>query len=470
MSESLSNDFLLEKDKSYDIFQYGKVTIPLEVKRGNWDIAAISVVDDNDCKPDGSFVARLKDMLNVERYFSPVFFVIIYRSNLYLWRNYIKVKSGRTGNSLFSSSWYPEAIDFLQGGVDSTKIVSKEELIKLFSEYNPRTYCKFTYKDLQSFFMVGCPNADKNSLQTFIDSLKDKNIDEVVGGSTSYFWLNDKYEDLLFKNILKTDSCCPEYYRYVNSASLLKLLDNKTIAMSSIISMNDMSETNYANCYIKKRIDVGCIAKQIALSSDNDETVNTYICSLSEEDDDLAMWYMYGEQCKGAELIFEGFDENALVEDVFCLSKVSYADKDGNDKWLDYLVYLLRTKVDGRHFCLKRWSIWQHFFKPYYYHNEKEVRLLYLPDTLMGDISSQQQWCDSPNKIHFPFVLFMLNAINTQEKSKALSHFPLKLTSIKLGPLYPENHANALAWTVEIRHRWSEYIKFITSKIKDYRG
>lgn len=469
LKENLPKEFSFEKDKKYEIEKYGKVFISLEVMRGNWQIAAISAVDDTDENPDRTFMETLRDTLHIESWLNPIFFVISYHGNIYLWRNYSIVPPVKKGKSPFVFTC-SESNEFLQSGVDSSKIVSREELIRNFLDYKPDTYCKITQEDLQLFFMKDYPKSKSHSIWNLITTIQKGKINDIVEGNVYFFWFKEDFEDKLFKNILRADGCCSEYYRYINRSSLSKLLENGTIAMSSIISMNDMSEINYANNYIRARTNTDNIIKQVSIKPDNEDLVNTYICSLSEEDDDLAMWYMYGEQCKGAELIFKVPNEEETNNGTLWLSKVSYADKDGHHEWLSYIANLLKSEIGGRRLCLKRWHIWQHFFKPYYYRNEKEVRLLYFPNTLSGDLPPQQQWCNNDQGVHFPLTIFLLNANHTTDKSKGMLQFPLKLKTIKLGPLYPENQINASSWEVDLRQRWKTSIKFAISGIKDYRG
>ena len=113
---------------------------------------------------------------------------------------------------------------------------------------------------------------------------------------------------------------------------------------------------------------------------------------------------------------------------------MSYSKKNGANVILNYIVSLLKEDIAERDFCLNRWSIWQHFFKPYSFHKEKEVRLLFIRDNVNNN-EVTRKWVNADDK-HFPVITFQLNE---KSKSNDLTYkYPCLIKEIKLGPLFPK--------------------------------
>lgn len=466
LKRQLPKDFSISFNTKFEIAEYGDVHVTA-IRRGKWDIASLQYIDDKEPSPEETFSTTIKDMLYlqyaVHHGFYPVFFVIAYKEKLYIWRNYTIIKPKQAKKRPYIFDIWPEQSDFFQNVVENARIVSIVELVDIFCEYNPSTYCKLSQGGVENFFLSTCPQKLHDTIRQFVDALIKEGIEKCTNGGTSYFWLMKEVEDIFFRFLLEpgyNHSC----YRYVNTGALQKMMDNGTIAMSSIISMNDSSEADYASCYLNEKIGSKLNRHQIGLNTLPEDIVNTFICSMSEEDDNLAMWYMYGEQCKGAELVF---DINNTDDDSFCLARVSYSDKDGHNEILDYIASLLNSDIKERRFCLQRWDIWQHFFKPYYYQQEKEIRLLFQHDWLIGKNMPKCEWIVSANGIHFPVAVFTLKKDNASNDTPL---FPLRLKEVKLGPLYPEARANAMSLETDMEERLGLSLKFSESSIKWYRG
>lgn len=252
-----------------------------------------------------------------------------------------------------------------------------------------------------------------------------------------HYWFNPEIEDDLFKTLLNTEKAKKVnglLYRYVSQSSFRRIIEDGTITMSSLICMNDETEQDYANDYVKSRK-----LREGYISVDNN-SLDCYISSLSESNDDLMMWNMYGGNAKGAQLVFEV----GAIDSDYTLSNVAYANAKNYILELNYVTKLLRKSCHGKYLQLRRWNIWQHFFKPYYYNGEHEVRLLY---HLSPKDFNKREWHVSNGGLNFPIIKYRLfdNWNEDSVNYKKLPRFPLKLSRIVLGPLFPDPTVNAFA-------------------------
>lgn len=277
-----------------------------------------------------------------------------------------------------------------------------------------------------------------------------------------YYWFAPEIENNLFKAILKPENkknSGDKLYRYVSQSSFKHLVEEGTITMASLICMNDVTEKNYANDYVKSRkIKSGCI-------SGEKDSLNCYISSMSLSCDNLMMWNMYGGNAKGVELVFDA----GTVDKGFTISDVDYANAKKEILELNYIIRLLRRSCYGKYLQLRRWNIWQHFFKPYYYKDEREVRLLY---NLSSNNFDKREWHTSASGLNFPLIKFRVFDEWKEDAAsyKKLPCFPLKLEQIVLGPLFPESAVNALALRDRLSDRTgSDSLRISCSQIKGYR-
>lgn len=243
-------------------------------------------------------------------------------------------------------------------------------------------------------------------------------------------------------------------------SSFMKLCREGTITMSSIISMNDKSETCYANSYISSKIGDN-------FHGELDDPTNVFISSFSTKKDNLLMWYMYADMAKGVALRFG----DGMSGEGFKLHAVDYSGNKTKDNKqmhisLNYLKNLLNQKISIK---LNRWNIWQHFFKPSYYRDEVEIRLL-----LIGceKANIKKEWVTSSSNIKFPILIFRLfdEWANENDKCSPLRQYPLELKEIMLGPLYEESKTNALSLKKYFHEMTKGKFSNITmSSIDDYR-
>lgn len=245
--------------------------------------------------------------------------------------------------------------------------------------------------------------------------------------STIGFNFRTDDEDELFQTLLGK-VCKTEIIRFTTLESLAALLQHQSHRMWSIASMNDKTECSYANQKVQSKE---------SINQDDEDGIftycNNYIISCSQcEEDDLTMWRLYGNNTKGVAFVYDVPED---LSNDFYLAPVSYAHKDGNNcrhEELEFVSFLLNqnNKIFQKRFWLKRWGIWQRFFKSEKYALEQEVRLLHIRKSL----PKYDNWQLTNSKVFSPYVDLGL------KEGKIV--FPLKIKKIILGPNCPESKTN----------------------------
>jgi hypothetical protein len=188
-----------------------------------------------------------------------------------------------------------------------------------------------------------------------------------------------------------------------------------------------------------------------------------------ERKDDLTLWRLYSDDAKGACLIFDVKRKN--LNNHVLLQKVKYADEDGKHKELDFLKQIKEDveTITGYKFEFRKIGYWKHFFKPYDYSIEEEVRLLIIDNDSLVKIKSDWVMTSSHSIIN-PIMDFRLNS----------KSFPIQLKEIILGPKCVEQETNLVQIQEMIRRKKKEItmksfdaslnnLKVVLSKIKHYR-
>ena len=206
-------------------------------------------------------------------------------------------------------------------------------------------------------------------------------------------------------------------YRYISLETLFVMLNKGTYRLSGIVGMNDKSEIDY--------FDKECPVDNSGSSVR--ELNETYLSSCSSLKDDLTMWRLYGDDAKGVCLEFEIVPSKERYSN-FILAPVNYAQKRGGHTALKMLKALSDAKVR-----FTELNKWKHFFKPYDYSVEKEIRLMFLDNGRYDNGVTNRDWVKTcSHSIINPIVDFKLNT----------SKFPLQLKRIILGPKMPELDLN----------------------------
>ena len=248
-----------------------------------------------------------------------------------------------------------------------------------------------------------------NSVSLFLNNLQLGDI-EIINDK---IYLVEKKETDFFTSLL-TPVESKSLWRYTSKNSLFFLLKEHTQNMLSLTCMNDISEIDYAEKYIGTR---SCVLKQ-----NIEEANQIFILSCCDEtmSDDLMMWRLYAQDAEGVSLKYHVY-KNVIDNDYFYLAKVSYGEKDAHPE-LD----LIKGLMSLPSFRFHKWMIWKHFFKPYHFNYEKEIRLIYYEHD--ESRAKQSVWVtDNKSGIVAPMKLFCLE-YNFKPR------YPLALTAVLIGP------------------------------------
>ena len=258
----------------------------------------------------------------------------------------------------------------------------------------------------------------------------------------SYSFTNIEKEREFFLSIIGKRGDEKAVYRYTSLETLFLMLNKGTYRLNGIVGMNDKSEIDYFDNKCFK--DPGSTPKDLNM---------TYLSSCSYLEDDLTMWRLYGDDAKGVCLEFEIVPPNESYCN-FVLAPVNYAEKKGEHKALRMLKALSDSKIR-----FAELNKWKHFFKPYDYNVEKEIRLMFFDDGRDDNGVTNHDWVKTwSHSIINPIVDFKLNS----------SKFPLQLKRIILGPKMPELDINKSQLKDLISSK-GYTIKVDTSEIDNYR-
>lgn len=334
-----------------------------------------------------------------------------------------------------------------QGEVFSyVHLYTVDDLCKLLSEENIEDDTDVTWSEFKTH-LIGLIDkskleaAKKNALLSTIneiadDGIKINNDDERVFSISSAadpdksYEIEDKIFEILVGGRFGGDHIC----RYTSLYSLYRTINEQSQSMCSIVCMNDKTETDYVTNW------VGNNNSSLFTSK---EANGCYILSCCEQSqsDDLTFWRLYGDDGNG---VCINYKVNKDILHPFILAPVCYAMGNGNHPELDFIKDLLNTQIHHRRLVLHRFQVWKHFFKPYEYSIEKEIRLLFQcncqscePDELsIPNLPSfKRKWIyNDTYNILAPIVTFGIKSSD--------DIFPLEIESIILGPKMSERLVN----------------------------
>lgn len=280
-----------------------------------------------------------------------------------------------------------------------------------------------------------------NCIKNVLENNGLKTFTKCFNKNEGNFYFKRNKEEIFWKQLLIQKHLTSTIYRYTSLETAFLILKNMTYRMYGIVSMNDKSEIDYVDAYCNTKTN----------TSSNQLLNNSFISSCSILKDNLTMWRLYGDDAKGACLVF---DIKTDSQKDFIIHEVSYADQQGNDPKLDIIKHLTQNDV-----IFKDIDKWKHFFKSKDYSIEEEVRLIF-QDTFKSSIVKNRDWIKTNDySIINPYVEFDL--LNTPQ-------FPLKLKEIILGPKCPERETNKYQLQELIQqHKLSINVRL--SEIKNYR-
>lgn len=270
-----------------------------------------------------------------------------------------------------------------------------------------------------------------------------------------YASFSEDYEREVFNSIIEDVPKGELVYRYTSLSSIVKTISSGNYRLNCIVAMNDKSEVNYVENYMSDKDDCEEIDESIIKFANN-----RFISSLTERGDDLTLWRMYTENASGVCLVFKALSN--MKESGLMLKRVSYAEKGRNHPKLDMLERLIKILQEELNVTFKYsyLYLWKHFFKPYEYKDEREVRLLYYSK------DPQRKWdINSSNGILSPYVEFPL-----------FKHLPIELCRIIIGPRTSEKDLNKVQLqttckdaALNFQERKFSSVSVSTSQIRSYR-
>lgn len=267
----------------------------------------------------------------------------------------------------------------------------------------------------------------KKDVITFIKDLADKDVESEFNA----FSLTEEKEDGVFKALLgeyTKDYLC----RFTTMNSIFRTCNERMQSMCCIVCMNDKSETDYA---AQKLNDT--------MQSDSDEINGCYIMSCCDIDskDNFTMWRLYGDDAKGVCIEYQ---KKEFTND-FYFAPISYAkDSKQTHPELDFIRKLQDIEINGKRFKLNHLSIWKHFFKPYEYRDEKEIRLLFNKKCAIPELNSYGDANNPPFKRMWIYngdysIISPIVAFSVEETE---NNFPLLIDRITIGPKAKEADVN----------------------------
>lgn len=316
--------------------------------------------------------------------------------------------------------------------------------------------------------------AKKDSLLSAINDIADNdvavnNVDEgvfsisSVDASGNHNAIEDKLFEILVGGQFNGERLC----RYTSLFSLYRTINEQSQSMCSIVCMNDKTETDYVTNRVGNNNSSLFTAK---------EANGCYILSCCEQSqsDDLTFWRLYGDDGNG---VCINYKVNRDILQPFIIAPVCYANENGEHPELDFIKNLLNTQIHHRRLVLHRFQVWKHFFKPYEYSIEKEIRLLFHCDCQPNETDDFRNTYQPPFKRKWIFndTYKILAPIVTFGIKSADNKFPLEIESIILGPKTSERLVNKGQIGIMIDNKGVKHcaanISLLTSesKIEHYR-
>lgn len=343
------------------------------------------------------------------------------------------------------------------------KELNIEELVDLIRNYeNSRN---ITSKEICEYLTAHATAHEVTIPSSLIESIDKKKF----GYNNHAIWLDSATEVRLITSLLNEKNIPSSIYRYTTANTLTRIFNDEkesepreiSHSMSSLVTMNDTTEMDYANDYLQK---AGVNVAELTYG--RDDSVHAYITSLTDLEDDLTLWRLYSDKAQGICIEYEVPKD--IQSSGFILAWVSYANDNNINPKLDFLASLMKTKLKGRRFVLRGWHGWQHFFKPKEYSVEHEIRLLAYIDNHEFNLGRyKRKWITTPDGIFAPLLLLPLK---TEDRKTA---YPLSIKGVKLGSKFIEKDANRITWEYKIKDEFGDYVnsnfQMSISAIDNYR-
>ena len=261
------------------------------------------------------------------------------------------------------------------------------------------------------------------------------------------YFLKKEIERSLLKEILP-ERVEPDFvlYKYTSFETLQKILDNKSVLMNSIVSMNDKTETDFMKPYlhnVKGSNDIPELDVCISAS-------RKFIISFTAKEDNLDMWRFYGDNARGVSIGFKFTPNKGKVY------KIKYVDE--NDKTLVNIKKVLKRLKKDLNFKFEQLIRYKHFIKHKDYETEEEYRYLENSRKPIG------WFINDSNGILTPFI--SKNIFTEQNENEK---FPFSLSKIIVGPAMPERAVNICQIYYRLSFCATNDVELQISKIESYR-
>lgn len=384
-------------------------------------------------------------------------------------RSAISITNARYGILTDNEQFY-----FYERSTDSNfETLSFNEVIKRIKEPTPLNYDQDSYNKIKDIFLNSAiNNVPKNKeLISILQNDRFENQMKFNNSSNCFCFDQNSFqkshiENKIFSALIgefKDTTLC----RYSSFDTIFSMINFLSVRLNGIAGMNDKTEINYVDTYLENYERPISTLHHNTVSAINKRYITS--CSDINNKDNLTLWRLYGDDAKGSCMVFKVINEN--ITDNILLRKVKYADDKGSHPELNFIKEIVEEVENllGFKFEFRKIGVWKHFFKPYEYSIEDEVRLLIIDE---GKLSlSNKGWVKTySHSILNPFIDFELNS----------SNFPLELREIILGPKCPEQELNKIQLEEMIRRKKKEIVdkkkdtdikklKVVLSDINHYR-
>lgn len=284
---------------------------------------------------------------------------------------------------------------------------------------------------------------------------------EVPGGAFEFdlvrecVTLHEDAERTLIGALLPTPSSedRKEFFKYTSLETFIKIFQNGTIRMNSVVAMNDTSETNILQDVIRN------FKEPIESEADTYLASNTrFITSFSALEDSLPMWAQYGNKGTGVCLVFE---RGPFFKDEDLL-KINYISK--NDETVKKVCeFQTVLKEQGIHFYFALLDKYRNFIKYDFYKSEDEYRYLVVQE-------KGEDWTvNADYNLVAPYIDKRLSIGVYSRKSARKDDFPFILRRVILGPAMTNQKYNVwqLNYMASRKNLWG--IKVEPSRIDNFR-